>query len=70
MLRVHFIQQWFTLSNPAMEEVLHDVLLFREFEGLNWNTYAPDETTILRFRRLEEEHKLALQILALVNDLL
>lgn len=53
-----------------MEEALHDVPLLRKFEGLTRNTSAPDETTILRFRRLVEEHKLALQILALVNDLL
>lgn len=70
MLRVHFMQQWFTLSDPAMEEALHDMPLFREFAGLNWDTAVPDETTILRFRRLLEDHKLAPQILALVNELL
>jgi IS5 family transposase len=52
MLRIHFMQQWFTLSDPAMEESLHDVPLFREFAGLNWDTAVPDESTILRFRRL------------------
>ena len=70
MLRVHFMQQWFTLSDPAMEEALHDMPLFREFAGLNWDTAVPDETTILRFRRLLEDNKLAPQILALVNELL
>ncbi len=70
MLRIHFMQQWFTLSDPAMEEALHDVPLFREFAGLNWDTAVPDETTILRFRRLLEEHKLSAQILAVVNELL
>lgn len=70
MLRVHFLQQWFTLSDPAMEEALHDIPLLREFAGLNWDTAVPDETTILRFRRLLEEHKLAPQILGLVNELL
>ncbi|HMN20920.1 MAG TPA: IS5 family transposase [Ottowia sp.] len=70
MLRIHFMQQWFTLSDPAMEEALHDVPLFRDFAGLNWDTAIPDETTILRFRRLLEEHRLAEQILALVNELL
>ena len=70
MLRIHFMQQWFTLSDPAMEEALHDVPLFREFAGLNWDTAVPDETTILRFRRLLEDHKLSAQILALVNELL
>ena len=70
MLRIHFMQQWFTLSDPAMEEALHDVPLFREFAGLNYETRLPDESTILRFRHLLEEHKLAPQILQTVNDML
>jgi IS5 family transposase len=45
-------------------------VLFREFAGLSWDTALPDETTILRFRRLLEQHKLAPQILGVVNDLL
>lgn len=56
-LRIRSMQQWFTLSDPAMEEALHDVPLFRDFTGLNWHTRLPDEATILRFRRLLEEHK-------------
>jgi IS5 family transposase len=70
MLRLHFMQQWFTLSDPAMEEALHDVPLFREFAGLGWDSRLPDESTILRFRHLLEKHKLADQVLAVVNDLL
>ena len=70
MLRVHFMQQWFTLSDPAMEEALHDVPLFREFANLSWDGRLPDESTILRFRHLLERHKLAEQILETVNDLL
>ena len=70
MLRVHFMQQWFTLSDPAMEESLHDVPLFREFAGLTWNSRIPDESTILRFHHLLEKHKLGEQILVAVNDLL
>ena len=71
MLRIHFMQQWFTLSDPAMEEALHDMPLFREFAGLGgWNDRLPDETTILRFRHLLEDHKLAPKILQTVNDLL
>ena len=70
MLRIHFMQQWFTLSDSAMEEALHDIALFREFVGLGWDSRLPDESTILRFRHLLEKHKLAEQILALVNDLL
>jgi len=55
MLRVHFMQQWFTQSDPAMEESLHDVPLFREFASLNWDSRIPDESTILRFRHLLEK---------------
>ncbi len=71
MLRIHFMQQWFGLSDPAMEEALHDVPLYREFAGLdNWTTRLPDESTILRFRHLLEKHKLAAQMLAVINDML
>ncbi|MEY8689359.1 MAG: IS5 family transposase [Leptothrix sp. (in: b-proteobacteria)] len=70
MLRIHFMQQWFTLSDPSMEEALHDTPLFREFAGLTWDDRLPDETTILRFRRLLDTNKLAPQILGVVNELL
>jgi IS5 family transposase len=70
MLRIHFMQQWFTLSDPAMEEALHDIALFREFAGIGWDSRLPDESTILRFRHLLERHKLSEQILATVNELL
>ncbi|AVS66197.1 IS5/IS1182 family transposase [Paracidovorax avenae] len=71
MLRIHFMQQWFALSDPAMEEALHDMPVFREFAGLGgWDERLPDESTILRFRHVLEKHKLAVQILQTVNDLL
>lgn len=70
LLRIHFMQQWFNLSDPAMEEALHDMPLFREFVGLSWGSATPDESTILRFRHLLETHKLAEQILKTVKDLL
>ena len=70
ILRVHFMQQWFTLSDPAMEEALHGMPLFREFAGLGWDTRLPDESTILRFRHLLERHKLPEQIRTVVNELL
>ena len=71
MLRIHFMQQWFALSDPAMEEALHDMPVFREFAGLEgWDERLPDESTILRFRHVLEKHKLAMQILQTVNDLL
>ena len=68
MLRVHFMQQWFTLSDPAMEEAFFDVPLYREFAQLDAHARLPDESTILRFRHRLEEHKLAEQILATVNE--
>jgi IS5 family transposase len=63
MLHIHFIQQWFGLSDPAMEEALYDVPLYREFAGLDGGmTRLPDETTILRFRHLLETYGIAAQI--------
>jgi hypothetical protein len=71
LLRIHFMQQWFTLSDPSMEEALHDMPLFRDFAGLGgWDDRLPDESTILRFRHVLEKHKLAERILATVNLLL
>ncbi len=68
MLRIHFLQQWFNLSDPAMEEALYDTPMFREFAGLDMGEdRLPDESTILRFRHLLEAHNLSLQILATVN---
>ena len=70
MLRVHFMQQWFSLSDPAMEEAFFDTPLYREFAQLDAFGRLPDESTILRFRHRLEKHKLAEQILATVNELL
>ena len=71
MLRIHFLQQWFGLSDPSMEESLHDMPLFQQFVGLEvGSSRLPDESTILRFRHLLEEHQLSLQILATVNSTL
>ena len=71
MLRVHLLQQWFGLSDPAMEEALHDVPLYREFAGLEGPMRRlPDESTILRFRHLLEKHNLGDAILARVNEIL
>jgi transposase, IS5 family len=68
MLRIHFLQQWFNLSDPAMEEALYDTPMFREFAGLDvGEDHLPDESTILRFRHLLEANDLSLQILATVN---
>jgi transposase, IS5 family len=70
MLRIHYLQQWFALSDPAMEESLHDMPVFREFAKLADTARLPDETTILRFRHLLEKHDLAVDMLRVVNDIL
>jgi transposase, IS5 family len=67
MLRIHFVQQWFGLSDLAMEEALFETTLYREFVGLTSVERIPDRVSILRFRHLLEEHQLAEQILATVN---
>ena len=68
MLRIHFMQQWFGLSDPAMEEALHDVPLYCGFAGLDpGTTRLPHESTILRFRHLLEANDLGARLLAAVN---
>jgi IS5 family transposase len=59
MLRIHFMQQWFGLSDPAMEEALWETPLLRKFAGIAIDFEGvPDETTILNFRHLLERHAL------------
>jgi IS5 family transposase len=67
MLRIHCLQLWWNLSDPAMEEELHERPLYREFAGLGGSPRIPDETTILRFRHLLEKHDLAAQVMATIN---
>lgn len=67
MLRIHCLQLWWNLSDPAMEEELHERPLYRRFVGLQGAARMPDETTILRFRHLLEKHELAPQVLGTIN---
>jgi IS5 family transposase len=68
MLRIHFLQQWFGLSDPAMEEALHDTSLYCEFAHLDPGAMRlPDESTILRFRHLLEANNLSILLLATIN---
>ena len=67
MLRIHCVQLWWNLSDPAMEEELHERPLYRRFAGLDGAAKMPDESTILRFRHLLEKHALAPQVLATIN---
>jgi len=60
MLKIHFMQQWFGLSDPAMEEALWETPLLRDFAGISLDFEGvPDETTILKFRHLLEKHALS-----------
>ena len=67
MLRVHLMQNWFALSDPAMEEALYEMASLRGFARLSLSEAIPDETTILNFRHLLEQNDLAEDILKLVN---
>jgi len=68
MLRMYFLQQWFNLSDPAVEEALYDSPVMRQFVGIDLGQEpAPDETTVCKFRHLLEEHKLGEKILGAVN---
>ena len=59
MLRIYFLQQWFNLSDPGVEEALYDSAAMRDFAGIDLGREAaPDETTICRFRHLLEAHDL------------
>lgn len=71
MLRIYFMQQWFNLSDPGMEDTLYDSESMRRFAGVELVEDAiPDETTILRFRHLLEQQQLTERIFALVRGLL
>jgi IS5 family transposase len=71
MLRIYLVQQWFELSDPGAEEAIRDSQSIRRFVGIDPQADAvPDETTILRFRRLLEEHRLTAPILSTVGRVL
>lgn len=68
MLRIHFLQHWFELSDPAAEEALYDSRAMREFVGIDLGQEpVPDETTICKFRHLMERHNLGDELFRLVN---
>ena len=59
MLRIYFLQQWFNLSDPAVEEALYDSVAMRGFVSIDLGREpVPDETTVCRFRHLLETHDL------------
>ncbi|CAD5373601.1 transposase [Rubrivivax sp. A210] len=68
MLRMYFLQQWYTLADEALEDALYDSQAMREFIGIDLGQESvPDATTLLKFRRLLEQHDLTAAILAEVN---
>jgi len=68
MLRIYFLQQWFSLSDPAVEEVLYDSVVMRQFVGVDLgHEPVPDETTVCKFRHLLEQHQLGEKILGTIN---
>ena len=68
MLRTYFMQQWFNLSDPGVEEALYESATLRRFAGVDLGVApAPDETTVLRFRHLLEKHDLCGAMLDTVN---
>jgi IS5 family transposase len=71
MLRVYFVQQWFALSDPGVEDALYESPVLRRFVGIDLGRApAPDETTILNFRHLLEQHQLCGEMLDMVNHYL
>jgi IS5 family transposase len=71
MLRLYFLQQWFNLSDPGLEDALYESPVLRRFAGIDLGREpVPDETTILNFRHLLEKHDLGRSILKMVNEYL
>src|SRR6202047_4873824 len=69
MLRIYFLQQWFNLSHPGVEEALYDSAGMRQFVGIDLGDEpVPDETTVCKFRHLLEQHDLGAGIFARVNE--
>lgn len=67
MLRIHFLQQWYALSDPAAEETLYEMPTMRRFARIGGLGDVPDETTILNFRHMLEQHDLARKLFDRVN---
>jgi IS5 family transposase len=71
MLRIHFLQHWFNLSDPAVEEALYDSRAMRGFVGIDLGREpVPDETTVCKFRHLLEAHNLGDRLFALIGEYL
>lgn len=69
MLRIYFMQQWYQLSDPAMEDSLYDIESMRRFAKLSLDT-IPDESTILGFRHLLERYELTAKLFRITEKYL
>jgi IS5 family transposase len=68
MLRMYFLQQWFGLADEALEDAIYDSQAMREFVGIDLGRESvPDATTLLKFRRLLEEHQLTAKLFEGIN---
>lgn len=67
MIRVHCLQLFYNLSDPGMEDALYEIDSMRRFAQLNVAEAIPDETTILNFRHLLEQHNLGSKLFKLIN---
>lgn len=67
MLKVVMLQKWFNLSDPQAEEQLNDRMSFRRFVGLRGQDAAPDETTIVKFRKRLREANLDAKLFDIVT---
>jgi len=68
MFRIHCMQQWYSLSDEAMEDVLYEIASMRQFARLSLDKAIPDRATIMNFRHLLEKHKLTRKLLKTVNQ--
>ncbi len=67
MLRIHCVQLFYNLSDPAMEDMLYEIEAVRRFVGVRLSGPIPDETTILNFRHLLEKHALGKKLFKEIN---
>jgi IS5 family transposase len=71
MLRIYFLQLWFNLSDPAVEEELYDSAAMRRFAGIDLGAEpVPDETTVCKFRHLLERNGMGKTLLKAMNTYL
>jgi IS5 family transposase len=69
MLRMYFLQIWFSLSDEMVEESIYDSHAMKNFMRINfYEEQVPDATTLLKFRHLLEENRLCEKLFKDLND--